>query len=390
MLSIQADATELQSAGAYGHRSGSSPNDVSLFIPPRLVVALDDLLDGIRERRARAYFDEHRPGIASLILLAHHMGVVSEGEIDRAVSDGWRDFYRLHCEALSRIAAHLEAQARALAGSDWPHGDFESIGMALDRFEGEFWLLLWAGFRFTQVSLCELPRELGRMVYGCLHWIANRLGFGLLAQDALDMWFGLEEELEAYEEYRKEHPHKDHRQFAREALATHLLPFCEFTDNIEDLVCRLDFLQSVLDERADLWWGNPPDMDEIRKAVIEWWRGSSDLYCHPWIGFIKKTVLVFKRHRRLNTATSESIADIAAECDDTEVPLDYAHMIGFDLPWEGGVADDFYNQLYQTGETPVLRLKLHPVAISKVAEKLESIAQARGLLRLAEVIERSL
>lgn len=389
MLSIQADAAEIQAAGAYGHRFSPSAPDLTLFTLPRLGVALDGLLEEVRERRARAYFDEHRPGIASLILLAHEMGVVSECDIDRAVSGGWQNVYRLHRESLGRIAAHLEAQARAIAGTDRSHGDFESLGMALERRDSEFRLLLWSGFRFTQVSLSDVPRELGRMVYGCLCWIVNRLGFGLLAQNAMDMWFDLEEELAAYEDYRKEHPDADHRQFAREALTTGLYPFCEFTNNLDDLVRRLDFLRSVLDERADRWWGDPPDMAEIRAAVVRWRRRSPDLYHHPWTGFIRQAVFVWKRLRHRNTAEPESFAVIDDECDEAEAPLDYAHMVGFGMSWESEVAEDFYNQLYQTGETPVLRLKLHPVAISKVAEKLESIAPARGLLRLAEMIECS-
>lgn len=227
------------------------------------------------------------------------------------------------------------------------------------------------------------------MVYGCLCWIVNRLGFGLLAQDALDMWFGLEEELAAYEDYRKEHPNPDHRQFAREALETGLYPFCEFTSDLDDLVRRLDFLRSVLDERADRWWGNPPDMAEIRAAIVRWRHRSPDLYHHPWTGFIRQAVFVWKRLRHRNAAEPESVTVIDDECDEAEAPLDYAHIVGFGMSWESEVAEDFYNQLYQTGETPVLRLKLHPVAISKVAEKLESMAQARGLLRLAEIIECS-
>lgn len=387
MLSVQSECAEYPPAGAHGHRSDSAAPGLSLFAPPRLGIALDDLLEQVREHRAKVYCDEHRPGIASLILLAHEMGVVSERDIDRAVSGGWRAVYRLYRASLGGMAAHLEAHARAIAGIDLPHDDFESLGMALERRDGEFWLLLWCGFRFTQVSLGDVPCELGRMVYGCLGWIVNRLGFGLLAQNAVDMWFGLEEELAAYEDYRKEHPDPDHHQFAREALETGLYPFCEFTSDLDDLVRRLDFLRSVLDERADRWWGNPPDMAEIRATVVRWRRLSPDLYHHPWTGFIRQAVFVWKRLRHRNAAEPESVTVIDDECDEAEVPLDYAHIVGFGMSWESEIAEDFYSQLYQTGETPVLRLKLHPDAISKVAEKLESMAQARGLLRLAEVIE---
>jgi len=56
------------------------------------------------------------------------------------------------------------------------------------------------------------------------------------------------------------------------------------------------------------------------------------------------------------------------------------------MSWEVEVIDQVFQGLYETGETPMAKLRLHPDAIPQAARTLLMLAKARGLIRLAEII----
>jgi hypothetical protein len=64
---------------------------------------LSSLIDDIRRRKDKADFEANRPGIASMILLAHSMGLVSVAEIDQSGGRDWEAMYRQYQEAIVKI-----------------------------------------------------------------------------------------------------------------------------------------------------------------------------------------------------------------------------------------------------------------------------------------------
>ena len=386
MLSVLAKSSETAAPRDYRHRSHPIAHDLRLFTQPRLGVALDSLLDELRRSRDKADFDRNRPGIANIILLGHHMGLVSEQDIDRCVPDGWADVYRVYRKAMGGIVNSLENEATMIAGKSLKHNDFESLHIAMDKEADGFYLYLSCNMRFTQFALTEIDDGLGRMVYGCLHWIVRDPGFGILTEDLIGNSLMLDNELDTYKQYREEYPELDHEQLAKRLLEGAVYPFCEFTDDKDYLMERFEFLKSIIDESVEKRFGTVPSMDDIRATVIRWRYSNRVLYDDPWTRFIKQTVKAWKWSKRCTVAGEGEhvMADCGGNRDD--MPLDYGHAIGLGLPWESRLIDGVYQDISEAGETPMARIRLQPVALPRVAEKLKMLAKARGLIRLAEVI----
>lgn len=381
MLQVQADFAEAAKTGDRQYQSSPSANSLDLFMQPRLGFALDGLLDNIRCHRDKADFDDNRTGIASLILLAHHLGLVSEQGIDQCVASGWQDIYRLYQSSMTAIVSYLGNIAGTVAGKGLKHDSFEPLHLVMDNEYGHFYLYISTELRYTQFTLTELDVELGRMVYGCLYWIVRELGFGLLAKDMLDRSVLLDEELEAFLEFRQKYPVLDYGDMAKLVVEADMYPFTEYGYDDEGLIGRFALLACILDNKVESHFGQVPKMDEIRSAVAGWWRSNRECYNDPWVGFIKQAIKAWKWAKGCNGAIVET-----CEGNMNDMPLDYGHAIGIGLPWEDAVVDASFQGMYEAGEQPMGKIKLHPDAIPKAAGTLVMLAKARGLIRLAEAI----
>jgi hypothetical protein len=387
MLSVQAEPTQITRTGARPYRPDPSAYDLILFKQPRLGVALDGLLDEIRYRKDLADFERNRSGIAAVILLAHSLGVVSVQDIDQTVAEGWHSIYRLYRSSLDCIVDYLGHEAGIIAGLEFEHGGFEPIRLSMEKQGDGYYLYLLTYPRFTQFDLLELEGNLRRIIYGCLHYIVREIGFGILADDIASASMMIYEEVDTYKQYRDKNP-----TFNREELAILMFNdgdnfFSDFAEDPEQVAERFELLESILDNTVESRIGTVPSMNEIRAAVIEWKRSGSETYHNAWVQFIKQTIKVWKSFRHFQKPLDGEAVLEGCDGEMNDVPLDYGHAIGIGCPWEDEVAESTYQDIYQADEVPMARIKLQPVAISKTAERLTMIARARGLIRMAEIIQ---
>ena len=381
MPPVQAVAPDVSQTRDNDNRPVEVAAGLSLFSQPRLGFDIGSLLDGIRQRRDQADFESNRPGIACLILLAQELGVVSEQDIDHCVAIGWQAVYRLYKKSVHAIGNHLGDVAWNLAGREYKHDAYEPLVISLENEDGQFYLYLSTDLRFSQFDLLTLDIELAKLVYGCLYWIVRDLGFGLLANDLLDCAFLMEEELESFQELLKAHPGLDYETLAQQVIDTNQDPFIEYYgDEPEPLIERFSFLASVLDNKVDVLFGQPPALDEAARTLSDWETAGRLEYRHPWVAFIKETLTVWE----WQGGDSPALESLDGEVND--MPLDYGHAIGVGMSWEAEVIDQVVQGMYETGETPMAKLRLHPDAIPQAARTLLMLAKARGLVRLAEII----
>lgn len=387
MLSVQAESAEIKRTGYRLYRPDPSAHDLTLFKQPRLGVALDGLLDDIRYRKDLADFEQNRAGIAAVILLANSLGVVSVKDIDQTVSEGWHSIYRLYRSSIDRIVEYLGHEAGVIAGLEFEHGGFEPIRLSIEKQDDGYYLYLLTFPRFTQFDLLELDGNLRRIIYGCLHYIVREIGFGILADDIAGASIMIYEEVDTYKKYRDKNP-----TFNREELAILMFNdgdnfFSDFAEDPEQVTERFELLESILDNTVESKIGTVPSMSEIRAAVIDWKRSGSEIYHNAWVQFVKQTIKVWKSFRNFQKPLDGERMLEGCDGEMNDSPLDYGHAIGIGCPWEDEVAESFYQDIYQADEVPMARIKLQPVAISKTAEKLMMIAKARGLIRMAEIIQ---
>ena len=385
MSSVQIQSSSAAWASNKGYRPDYSANDMTVFTQPRLGVALDVLMDDIRYSQEKVNFDKNRPGIASLILLAHDLGLVSETEIDSCTTNGWREVYRLYRASIKQIERYLGKEAESIAGIGLDHREFNSLDISMDKSSDGFYLYLTTSMRFSQFTLVDLDNDLGRMIYGCLDWIVRDMGFGIMANDLFGASMMMDEEIECFNKLRQQHPTGTIVELATLAMNDEESIFSEIYD-FDDTVCRLEFLKSIVENSVESIFGNPPTIPEIRKKVIEWRKSNKENYNSPWIKFIKETIHAWKSVRDFQCAGSG--LGILEHCEGEigDIWLDYGHAIGIGLPWEEEIVDGIYQDTMQTGEFPLAKIKLQPIAISKIGERLKMLAKARGLIRLAEVI----
>jgi hypothetical protein len=381
MPPVQVVDPDVSQTGNHGHQSFAPAAGLSLFSQPRLGFDIGSLLDDIRRRRDQADFEANRPGIACLILLAQELGVVSEQDIDRCVSSGWQEVYRLSKVSVQAIGDHLDNVAGILAGRDFRHDAYGPLVLSLENEGGQFYLYLSTDLRFSQFDLLDQGVELAKLVYGCLYWIVRDLGFGLLANDLLVCAILMEDELDCFQELLEAHPGLDWETLAQLVIDTNLYPFIEYYgDEPEPLIERFQFLSSVFDNKIDDLFGQPSALDEVARTLTAWEREGWSEYRHPWVAFVKETL----KDWQWKGDDSHSMEPLDGEVND--VPLDYGHAIGVGMPWEAEVVEQVFQGMYESGETAMAKVRLHPDTIPQAAKTLLMLAKARGLVRLAEII----
>jgi hypothetical protein len=387
MLSVQLAESAATAASDYEYRPDHFANDLTLFKQPRLGVSLDGLLDAIRYRKDFTDFEQNKSGIASIILLAHNMGLVSEQEIDRCVTDGWREIYFLYRSSMKSIVEYLGNESGMIAGEKAKHDSYESLRMSLAiEKTGGAYIYLSAGMRYSQFYLVDLNDELRRVIYSCFNWIVNELGFGILANDFVGASASIYEEMDDYKRYREQHPELNREELAELMFNNedHDSILVDFAEEPEYLIERFEFLDLILANSVESQFGTVMSMDEIRAAVIRWRRSEPETFSSSWVGFINQTIRAWKWFRRCTLFDQSKIME-GCEYGGAGVSLHYAHFVGLGLPWEDAVVVDAAQNIYEAGDVPIAKLNIKPVAIPQVAEKLMMLAKARGLLRLAEI-----
>lgn len=388
MLSIKSETAEIAQSSIDGDRPQASADAVGqLFGQVRIETDLNNLTEDIRCRRDKADYEANRPGISCMILLGHAMGLVEEAEIDRAVASDWEAVYRLYSTVVAKLTEHLNQESMGIAGIDLVHSDFERISFELQKSQSEgFFLVLGIYPRFSQFSLLDMDRELGKAVAGCLKWTIFNGGIGLTVDDLSENWMMMGDELDALKEALETQDHLSNGDLAEFFLENDVYPFTEITEDQEYLEERIDYLKSLLTNNCRSLFGELPEIGEIRRMLAGWRKSNQTIYHNPWVKFIRETIKVWKWVEKSGLKASECRI---SPCDDShgDVYLDYGHVIGFGFDWEELVVRDVYDDMAQAGENPEGIIRLNPLACSEVGERLILLAKSRGLIRLAEVID---
>ncbi len=388
MLSIQAESSEIVQSSVDGHRSHATADAVGqLFGQIRIETDLSGLIDDIRRRKDKADFENNRPGISCMILLAHSMGLVDETEIDQAVTNGWEATYRLYQEVVAKVMDHLNQASMSIAGIDLEHNDFEPLCFEMQQSNSEGVFLVMGVYpRFSQFSLLDMDRDLAKAVAGCLKWTIFNGGIGILVDDLSEGWMMMGDELDALKEALETQGHLSNGELAEFFLDNDVYPFTEINDDQEHLEERIAYLKSVLTNNCKSMFGELPEIGEIRRMLTGWRKSNQAIYQNPWVKFIRETIKIWKWIEKSGLKASECRM---SPCDNShgDVYLDYGHVIGFGFDWEETVVRDVYEDMAQTGENPEGIIRLNPLACSEVGERLILLAKSRGLIRLAEVID---
>jgi hypothetical protein len=387
MLSIQAEPAEITRTGAHPYRPDPSAHDLTLFKQPRLGVALDGLLDEIRYRKDLADFEQNRAGIAAVILLANSLGVVSVQDIDQTVSEGWHSIYQLYRSSINRIVEYLGHEAGMIAGLEFKHGGFGPIHLSMEKEDDGYYLYLHTFLRYAQFDLLSLGLSLRRVIYSCLHYIIRDIGLGVMSDDLLETSMMYDEDVEIYKKYREKNPNYNKEELLILMVNDEYTVLSDFAESPEFVMERIDLFESILNEREKAKFGAILRIDEIRACVVNWRRSDRETYNNPWVRFIKQTIKVWKSVKDFGIVKNRE--RVLEDCEGTmnDVPIDYGYTIGVGFEWEDSVVEEVYHVMAQADETPMAKIKLQPVAISKTAERLIMIAKARGLIRLAEIIQ---
>jgi len=387
MLSIQYETSEIAQSCVNGYRPQATADAIGqLFGQVRIETDLNNLIDDIRRRKDKADYEANRPGISCMILLAHSMGLVEEAEIDQAVAADWEAVYRLYQAVVTKVTEHLNQESMRIAGIDLDHSDFEPISFELQKSQSEgVFLVLGICPRFSQFSLLEMDRELGKAVAGCLKWTIFNGGIGLTVNDLSENWMMMGDELDALKEALETQGHLSNWEMAEFFLENDVYPFTEITDDQEYLEERIAYLKSILTNNSQSFFGELPEIGEIRRMLAGWRKSNQAIYQNPWVKFIWETIKVWKWIEKSELKASKCRI---SPCDDSygDVYLDYGHVIGFGFDWEETVVSDVYEDMAQAGENPEGIIRLNPLACSEVGERLILLAKSRGLIRLAEVI----
>lgn len=358
-----------------------TPPSLSLFKQPILGFRYDELIVDIRKAHAEAFTAEHRPGMASIILLAHHLKLISKTDIDSAVSEGTPAFYALYRQSIAVVGTFLDKTAQAWAGERTVDWEFTPLSLDVTSGNGRSYLRIESGLHFSQFNLSNIEADIASLVYGCLVFITRDIGFGLLPSDLDGLSPMLEEELEAFRECLGNREHLSLPEWAESILEHEVYPFSEYYSDAESLAERLEFLHRIIDHPLESIIGSSLAMPDIAQAVDTIKRTERHRLINPWLRFIRKAVVIWrKRQRRPSLELSIEAVDEGYE----DVPLDYGHAIGAGLPWEEIVVDELYQGMYEAGEAAATVFLLTSDTVPALADKLTALAQARGLLRCAE------
>ena len=367
-------------------------DDLSAFKPVRLSSGVKDFSGAINRLRCKHYFDTHRPGIANMILLAHHMGLVSQQEIDGCSVEEWERIYQLFQVSAANINISLGEESERMASqykSDVEDMGFEALELSLGKDSECCHLKITAPIHCSWMVLVDIDKSLGGVVYSCIRWILDDLSFGFLIEDMIWGFSLIGDEVDAFNEYRGKHPLLSHLELAKLLLNDQVYPFSEIyedEDDMDSLVERLDYLSQVVGINTKSFFGDPMELDSIRRKVIEWRKNDRKLFDSPWCVLIRQTIKAWKWVNRLPDSEIRGSILVDGDGTDNEVGLCFGQAVGLGFSWEEQVVDDVYHGLYEAGELPVARINLSPQAIPDIAARLTMLAKARGLIRLAERI----
>lgn len=388
MLSIPFATENSQRQSDCYSPSGAITHDLSsVFSQPVIGVPLDNLLDKLRYERDKAEFAQDRPMMASVILLGHALSCVPEAEMDECVTCGWEAVLKLYRESKKRIVNHLAGIAANIAETgintdeSVVNDSYSTLEIEVSKNDGGYVLLLDGYLHYSNFDLLPLDRSLGRAVYGCLMWIIRSLGFGIMANDLIDFSYCLEDEQEGYKNCRHAKPELSNAELAQWALEMDVFPFNEMGDDAQYLAERFGYLQSLINNSVENTFGNVPEMEEIRAWVIRCRQESRDtLYSHPWLRFIRRTVTIWKAWQNQDNPDNRQVFE-TGDCN-----LDMGHVIGLGFDWEEDLVEGLFQGIGQSGETPGVFAELSPNTVDGIAKALTDTAQAKGLIRLAEII----
>lgn len=368
-------------------------DDLSVFKSVLIGQEAKNLASSINRLKKKHYFDNHRPGIANMILLAHHMGLVSQKEIDDCSAVEWEGIYDLYELSTKNIPIKLGEESVRIAShykGDVEDFGFEALDLSLEKNGECCHLKISAEMHCSWVILVDMDKRLGEVVYSCLRWILNELSFGFLIEDMMWGFSLMADEVDVFKDYRGIHPHLSHRDLAELLLKDEVYPFNEIYEDEDDdrdsLVDRLDYLSEVLAINTKSFFGDPMGLDSIRRKVIEWRTNDRRLFDSPWCVLIRQTIKAWKWVNRLPDSEIRRSILVDGDGTDNEVGLDYGQAVGLGFSWEDNVVAEVFQGVYENGEIPVARVRLSPTAIPVIADRLTMLAKARGLIRLAERI----
>ena len=365
--------------------------------PPSFAPDALGLYADIRQAKAEAFVRENRPALANLLLLAHGMGVVTESELEPAVSKGGLELVALFNKAMSRMGVHLDGLARRICPKATQLMGSLEVGWRCGWGESSLTVSTEpTGIYIPLVG--TMPDDEAQVVYACLLSI-TRMGFGLSPKDLIEIDYETQALYEALDSYRKsaqQHPGLDLDAWAGQVLSAGDLFLSEFYENPDDLALRM---RDVIDEgtfNLPAWVDAPLTLKQAEalhkslKKQRQGWDGS------PWADFSEKTFRAVKATSRRRKATDKAYRiqngkDYERQewSEEGEAHLDHGAILMIGLPFEDSAANNLYEQTMGSGEYPTMVLKLEPLAIPIIRQRMEDIATAVGLYGLACQISQS-
>ncbi|WP_140911839.1 hypothetical protein [Methylomonas koyamae] len=367
-----------------------------LFKEVRLDFDLQLLVGGIVEQQAIQLFRQNRAVFSTAILLAYEMGLVTPAEIDEHFAGGSQALTGLYRESLKRIDAKLNAVAQAIVGED--DDDFEVIAFEF-RVREEYGrneagpqpvdLVMALNPRFTQLDLIEVDRALAKVVIGCIRYIQDFGEIGICACDIqrTGIGFFLEDELSELKAEINGGNNASDRELAELFLERGQYPFSEFTDDADYLEERIELLRRIINNDPEKLFGDIPDLKGIR-AFHRLHKQQDAYVTSPWWPFIEESLAFIrfvekiKKNHHPEFTIFDSTGSFYSDCG-----IGVGHAIGFGFDWEETLAAELYEDIANAGETPMSSIALNPIALNQTADKLMILAKARGLIRLAEMIQ---
>ena len=338
----------------------------------------------------KAFLERHliaaRPLTASIVLLAHRMGVCDGEGLTEAVNS--RDPAALHalsCRAAKAIGDRLDGIMLAICGVSLLSPlaiDFQSVnGRPVLAVEGY-------GCEGVEIPVRAMPDGLGRLVYGCLVAI-NGIGMSMSLDDFEDISYHMGMMAEAYRsfnEYREKNANGDFSQWCKLEADGDLAELIYHYDDFEGICTELGCYFDDCDKKP-AWMKCPPCLDDIRAGYGEWRGLDSQNADNPWCRFIEKTLDVAPVCReRLSLAGETFTVEDAEDC----MPVGYARIILVGNHGEWDMAQGLYEDTMNSEEPMAEFMSLLPVAIPRAHARIEAVAAAEGLLNLAVGISNSI
>ncbi|WGS88577.1 hypothetical protein [Methylomonas sp. UP202] len=367
-----------------------------MFREIRLDFDLPALASEMVEQQSIALFRQNRAVYSTAILLAHEMGVVSLDEIDTGFAGGPPAITELYRESLQRIDGQLNALAQAVVGED-DDETFETIGFEFrerdrslsdGRHHQQVDLVLAVNPRFTPLNLVEIALDLAKVVIGCLHYIQQAGGIGLCTGDIqrTGVGFYLDEELTALQNAFNAGDTGSDRELAERFLEEARPPFNEITDEVDYLEERIGLLRQIIEHNPEQAFGDIPDLKGIRR-FFKAHKTQAAYVDHLWWPFIAETLAFSRFVERIKRRHPPKFSIFEADFFYSDCGIGIGHAVGFGFDWEEELVAQLYEDIANAGETPMSHMVVDPLALNATVEKLRILAKARGLLRLAEIIE---